>query len=88
MDGRFSHLTNPLLMIIFLDESHTIQGQSNRSVAERIKSLDFDDNSVGNCILREETLCETCVCNVTGLAIAIDHLDMRTISSVVQAAYG
>ncbi|WP_148216116.1 hypothetical protein [Acaryochloris marina] len=78
----------PITNAYLFDESNTIQGPSNCSVAKLIRSLDFDGNSVGKCILREETLCETYVCNITGLVKALDHLDMRIISNVVQTAYG
>lgn len=78
----------PITNNYLFDEEHIIDGPSSCSVAQRIESLDFDGNSVGKCVLRDETLCETCVCNITGLAKAIDHVDLRTISGVIQASFG
>ena len=81
-------LNQPLANDYLFDKEHIIHSPEDCSVSKRVKSLDFEGNSVGKCVLRDETLCETCVCNITGIAQAIDHFDLKTISGVVQATFG
>jgi sulfatase maturation enzyme AslB (radical SAM superfamily) len=69
-------------------DSEIIHSADKCSVAERVESIGFDGKNVGKCVLRDDTLCETCVCNVTGLAKAIDSIDIPTIANVIKATYG
>jgi MoaA/NifB/PqqE/SkfB family radical SAM enzyme len=69
-------------------ESGIIRSPEQCSVAGRVESIGFDGQSVGKCVLRDNILCETCVCNITGLARGIDSLDMNTIAGVIKATYG
>lgn len=57
-------------------------------VAQHVQSLDFDGKSTGKCVMRNETLCDTCLCNITGLGRAVNHLHMPTIAGVIQASFG
>ncbi|PZD70848.1 Sporulation killing factor maturation protein SkfB [Acaryochloris thomasi RCC1774] len=70
------------------DEKYIISNSSSCSVAQRVESLNYDGSNVGKCVLRDDTLCETCVCNISGLAQAINLVDIRTISGVLRATYG
>jgi hypothetical protein len=78
----------PIVNQFLFDEQYIIHDSSRCSVAKRVKSLDFAGKSVGKCVLREATLCETCVCNITGLARAIDTVHLPTIFGVLQASFG
>lgn len=78
----------PIVNNFLFDEEHIIYSPDNCSVAKRVESLDFNGKNVGKCVLRNETLCETCVCNVTGLARAIDRVHLPTISGVLRASFG
>jgi organic radical activating enzyme len=78
----------PLVNSLLFDEQYIIHSSSSCSVAERVESLDFNGQSVGKCVLRDETLCETCVCNITGLARAINRVHFPTIFGVIRACFG
>lgn len=78
----------PKVNNFLFDEKYVIDGPSSCSVAQRVESLDFNGNSVGKCVLRDETLCETCVCNITGLARGIDSFHIPTILGVLRASFG
>ncbi|MBW4612253.1 MAG: hypothetical protein KME21_03050 [Desmonostoc vinosum HA7617-LM4] len=78
----------PKVNEFLFDEKYTIDNPSTCSVAKRVESLNFEGKSVGKCVLRDETLCETCVCNITGLAQGIDSFDIPTILGVLQASFG
>ena len=78
----------PQVNDFLFDEKHTINNPSSCSVAKRVESLNFEGKSVGKCVLRDETLCETCVCNITGLARGIDSFDIPTILGVLSASFG
>lgn len=78
----------PKVNELLFAEKNIIYSPSNCSVAKRVESLDFNGESVGKCVLRNETLCETCVCNITGLARAIDRVHIPTISGVLRASFG
>jgi organic radical activating enzyme len=78
----------PTVNEFLFDEEHIIHSPADCSVANRVESLNFNGDSVGKCILRDEMDCETCMCNITGLARAIDRVDINTISSVMNATFG
>ena len=78
----------PQVNHFLFDEENIVYDASSCSVSKRVESLDLNGKSVGKCVLRDETLCETCVCNITGLARAIDQVDLRTISGVIRASFG
>lgn len=78
----------PTVNNYLFDEKNIIHTPDQCSVAQRVESIDFDGKSVGKCVLRDDILCETCVCNITGLARGIDSLDLTTITSVIKATYG
>lgn len=78
----------PKVNDFLFDEPNIISSSSQCSVAERVESLDFDGKNVGKCVLRDETLCETCVCNITGLARAINCFHLPTILGVLRASFG
>jgi sulfatase maturation enzyme AslB (radical SAM superfamily) len=78
----------PTVNNFLFDEEYIIQSPSQCSVAERVISLDFNGESVGKCVLRDDTLCETCVCNITGLARGINAVDLGTILGIIRASFG
>jgi hypothetical protein len=78
----------PKVNKFLFDEKHVIYSPDSCSVAKLVESLNFDGKSVGKCILRDETLCETCVCNMTGLTRAIYRVDIPTISGILRASSG
>lgn len=78
----------PLVNNFLFDEQHIIYTPSNCSVAKRVESLNFDGKNVGKCVLRDEISCETCICNITGLARAIDCVDLPTIFGIIRASFG
>lgn len=78
----------PKVNEFLFEEKHIIYNPSSCSVAKRVESIDFNGSSVGKCVLRNETLCETCVCNITGLARAIDSIHVPTIAGVLRASFG
>lgn len=78
----------PTVNNFLFDEGNIISSPEECSVSKRVKSLNFEGESVGKCILRDDMDCETCMCNITGLARAIDRVDLSTISSVIIATFG
>ncbi|MEH1899543.1 MAG: radical SAM protein [Nostoc sp.] len=78
----------PKVNEFLFDEKYIINDASSCSVAKRVESLNFEGKSVGKCILRDEILCETCVCNITGLAQGINSFDVPTILGVMRATFG
>ena len=78
----------PKVNEFLFEKKHTIEQASDCSVAKRVTSLDFNGKSVGKCVLRDETLCQTCVCNITGLARAVDQIHLPTIKNVLTASFG
>lgn len=78
----------PKVNKFLFDEKHLIYSPDSCSVAQLVESLDFDGTRVGKCVLRDETLCETCVCNMTGLTQAIMSIDIPTISGILRASFG
>ncbi|MCC5640154.1 radical SAM protein [Nostoc sp. CHAB 5844] len=78
----------PKVNEFLFDERYIIYDSSSCSVAKRVESLNFEGQNVGKCVLRDEIDCETCVCNITGLAQGIDSFDIPTILGVLQASFG
>ncbi|HEY9616752.1 MAG TPA: radical SAM protein [Microcoleaceae cyanobacterium] len=69
-------------------EPHIIYNAVHCTVARRVKSLDFNGDVVGKCVLRDETLCETCVCNITGLMRAAAQFDLATLQGIIRSSFG
>lgn len=78
----------PKVNEFLFEEKYIIRDSSNCSVAKRVESLNFEGKNVGKCVLRDEIDCQTCVCNITGLAQGIDSFDMSTVLGVLQASFG
>jgi len=78
----------PRVNNFLFDDKYIIHDSSSCSVARRVESLNFEGKNVGKCVLRDEIDCETCVCNITGLARGIDNFDIPTILGVLQACFG
>ena len=70
------------------DEAAVIQDSSACLVAQTVTSLDFEGNSTGKCILRNDADCTTCMCNITGMSRAVEKGDIRTILGVLNAFSG
>lgn len=70
------------------EEKNVIHDPSECIVAQMVESRDFDGKSTGKCILRDESDCETCMCNITGLSRAIEKPDLSTIANVIKAFSG
>ncbi|MDZ8187740.1 MAG: radical SAM protein [Nostoc sp. ChiSLP02] len=77
----------PKVNQFLFDEKYIIRKASDCVIARRIESLDFNGNSVGKCILRNQAVCETCVCNMTGLQRAIEKFDISTIRGVISTLF-
>jgi MoaA/NifB/PqqE/SkfB family radical SAM enzyme len=78
----------PKVNEFLFDEKHIIKSPSQCFVARRVESVDFSGTKVGKCVLRDQTECETCVCNITGIGRAFRHGDLPTIMGVLKAAFG
>jgi sulfatase maturation enzyme AslB (radical SAM superfamily) len=78
----------PRVNDFLFDEQHIIQSSSHCSIANRVDSLGFDGNSVGKCVLRDDTACETCVCNLTGLMRSVKALDRPTLAGLCRSCFG
>lgn len=81
-------LNQPKVNQFLFDEQHIIYDASSCKVAKRVESLDFNGDVVGKCVLRDETLCETCICNITGLTRAAAQFDLATLRGIVQTCFG
>lgn len=78
----------PIVNNFMFDAENIIHSPSDCSVSRRVESLNFDGESVGKCVLRDTMACETCMCNITALARAIDRVDFQTLSGVIGATFG
>jgi organic radical activating enzyme len=78
----------PTVNNFLFDSEHIIHSSDECSVSQRVLSLDFNGKSTGKCVLRDGMDCETCMCNITGLARATSCLDLATIKGVIYAAFG
>jgi sulfatase maturation enzyme AslB (radical SAM superfamily) len=78
----------PKVNDFLFDEQHIIQNSGHCSIANRVDSLGFDGNSVGKCVLRDDTACETCVCNLTGLMRGVKALDKPTLAGLYRSCFG
>lgn len=61
------------------DPKYEIKSSSQCAVSQRVKSLDFFGNSTGKCVLRDESICETCICNSNGLMRSLESFDPQTM---------
>lgn len=78
----------PVVNNYLFDEKHLIKDASQCTVARRVTSLGFDGESVGKCILRDQSNCETCVCNLTGLMRGVSIADQPTLGGLYRACFG
>jgi len=78
----------PKVNDFLFDAKYVIYNASSCDVAKMVESLNFSGRSVGKCVLRDETICETCVCNMTGLTRALKSIDIPTILGVFRASFG
>jgi uncharacterized Fe-S cluster-containing radical SAM superfamily protein len=78
----------PRVNQFLFDERYRILTPSQCVVARRVDSYAFDGNLVGKCVLRDETDCSSCVCNITGLMRGVSRLDWQTITGLYQACLG
>jgi hypothetical protein len=85
---RLFPFNQPKVNDFLFDPEHIIENPSNCVIAKRIESLGFDGKSVGKCILRNDSDCSTCVCNMTGLQRAMEQLDVATIRGVIPTLFG
>lgn len=78
----------PKVNQFLFEEKNIIYNASNCTVSRRVESLDFNGEVVGKCVLRDETLCETCVCNITGLMRAASQFDLATLQGLIRTSFG
>ncbi|MGF1602114.1 MAG: radical SAM protein [Thermosynechococcaceae cyanobacterium] len=78
----------PTINRFLFDEPHIIKNPEQCSVARRVTSLDFKGQSVGKCVLRDETACETCICNLTGLMRGVAIADRPSLLGLYQSCFG
>ncbi|MGR3274779.1 radical SAM protein [Acaryochloris marina NIES-2412] len=78
----------PAVNSYLFDAPFVIQNATQCTVARRVTSLGFDGQSVGKCILRDATDCQTCVCNLTGLMRGVATADRPSLKGLYQACLG
>ena len=78
----------PVVNSYLFDEKHVIRDASQCTVARRVTSLGFDGKSVGKCILRDQSNCETCICNLTGLMRGVSIADKPSLGGLYRACFG
>lgn len=78
----------PVVNRYLFDKQFVIKDASQCTVARRVTSLGFDGKSVGKCILRDQSNCETCVCNLTGLMRGVSVADRPSLGGLYQACFG
>lgn len=78
----------PAVNDFLFDANNVISSPSDCLVSRRVESLNFDGESVGKCVLRDTMSCETCMCNITALARAVDRVNLQTLSGIIQATFG
>lgn len=78
----------PRVNSFLFDPEYTIKGPRSCTVARRADSIGFNGRSVGKCVLRDETDCETCACNLTGLMRSISHRDKPSIAGLWRSCFG
>lgn len=76
----------PTVNTYLFDEKFVINNPSQCTVARRVTSLGFDGESVGKCILRDESDCQTCVCNLTGLMRGVVVADRPSRQDFIELA--
>lgn len=78
----------PVVNSYLFDEKNIIKDPARCTVARRVSSIGFDGESVGKCVLRDETACETCICNLTGLMRGISASDKPSLMGLYRACFG
>lgn len=78
----------PVVNSYLFDAPFVIQNATQCTVARRVTSLGFDGKSVGKCILRDATDCQTCVCNLTGLMRGVAVADRPSLKGLYHACLG
>jgi sulfatase maturation enzyme AslB (radical SAM superfamily) len=78
----------PKVNDILFNEENIITNPNECSISKRIKSLKYNGESTGKCILRDAADCETCICNMTGLLMAMESFDIRSIIGNSQSLFG
>jgi MoaA/NifB/PqqE/SkfB family radical SAM enzyme len=79
---------SPLVNQFLFSPENIIRGPEQCTVARRVDSYGFDGEIVGKCILRDESSCETCICNLTGLMKGVGKKDFATIKGLFQTCLG
>ncbi|MGR3278966.1 radical SAM protein [Acaryochloris marina NIES-2412] len=69
----------PQINQYLFDPKHEIKYSSQCAVSQRVKSLDYFGQSTGKCVLRNESICETCICNSNGLMRSLEAFDTQTM---------
>ncbi|MCG8361748.1 MAG: radical SAM protein [Pseudanabaenales cyanobacterium] len=85
---RLFPFNQPKVNQFLFEPEHIIKDFTECPIALRIESLGFDGKSVGKCILRDDSDCSTCVCNMTGLQKAIETIDFPTIVNTIPTLFG
>lgn len=78
----------PKVNSFLFDEENIIYRSSQCSISNRVDSIGFDGKSVGKCVLRDDTECQTCVCNLTGLMRGVKSLDKPTLGGLYRSCFG
>jgi MoaA/NifB/PqqE/SkfB family radical SAM enzyme len=79
-----SSVVNDLLF----EPENIITQPSQCTVSNRVDSYGFDGKIVGKCVLRDESSCETCICNLTGLMKGVARRDAETIKGLYRTCLG
>lgn len=78
----------PKVNSFLFDEENIIFRSNQCSISNRVDSIGFDGKSVGKCVLRDDTDCQTCVCNLTGLMRGVKSLDRPTLEGLYRSCFG
>ncbi|MBW4554150.1 MAG: radical SAM protein [Aphanocapsa sp. GSE-SYN-MK-11-07L] len=78
----------PLVNSYLFDPEYVITNPAQCTVARRVDSIGFDGNIVGKCVLRDQTDCTTCACNLTGLMRAVSAQDKPSIAGLWRSCFG
>jgi MoaA/NifB/PqqE/SkfB family radical SAM enzyme len=79
---------SPLVNDFLFNPENIIMGPEQCTVARRVVSYGFDGELVGKCILRDESSCETCICNLTGLMKGVASKDFESIKGLYRTCLG
>ncbi len=78
----------PQVNAYLFNPEYAITDPAQCTVARRVDSIGFDGNSVGKCVLRDQTDCATCACNLTGLMRAVSAQDQPSIAGLWRSCFG